>query len=280
MARRRKRNGNNPNNPNEQNKQNPQQSGGQPQNNQKPQNGQNGQNQRRDQNKRNKNGNHGNQNGQNGGNNKKNRAEENRKDTYVYELDGKLYINLTNRCSNGCDFCVRNERTTYFGHHLWIRHGDPTADKVISAINGMGNLDKYAEVVFCGFGEPTYKMDELCAVAEYAKAKGKKTRLNTNGQGNLINKQDIVPMLKDKIDEVSISLNAPDAESYQKICRSTFGTNGFDALIEFAKACKRSGVPCRFTVVDYIGEDAIASCKKLASSVGVPIVVRKYIAEC
>lgn len=265
MARRKKHNGNNVNHPYEQN--------GQPKT---------AQNQRRDrnhQNNRNKNGNRGNQGGQNGGN-KKNRAEDNRKDTYVYELDGKLYINLTNRCSNGCDFCVRNERTTYFGHRLWIRHGDPTAEKVVAAINGMGDLDKYEEIVFCGFGEPTYKTEELCAVADFVKAKGKKTRLNTNGQGNLINKQDIVPMLKGRIDEVSVSLNAPDAESYQKICRSMFGTNGFDSMIEFAKSCKRNGIPCRFTVVDYIGEDAIASCKKLAANAGVPIVVRKYIAEC
>ncbi|MBQ8885979.1 MAG: radical SAM protein [Clostridia bacterium] len=204
---------------------------------------------------------------------------DNRKDTYVYVLDNNLYINLTNKCSNGCDFCVRNERTSYFGNYLWIRHGDPTAEKVIAAINGFGDLSRFKELVFCGFGEPTYKMEELCAVAEYAHSRGLKTRLNTNGQGNLINKRDIVPELKGKIDLVNVSLNAPDAESYRKICRSMFGEEGYSALVEFAKNCKRNGVNCRFSVVDSIGEEAVESCKRFAESVNIPIYIRKYIAD-
>ena len=204
---------------------------------------------------------------------------DNRKDTYVYALDGNLYVNLTNKCSNGCDFCVRNERSSYFGHYLWIRHGDPTAEKVIAAINSFGDPSKYKELVFCGFGEPTYKMSEMCAVAEYAHSVGFKTRLNTNGQGHLINKRDIIPELKGKIDFVNVSLNAPDAASYQKICRSMFGEEGFNAMVDFAKNCKRQGVDCRFSVVDYIGEEAVESCKRLAQSVGVPLYVRKYIQD-
>ena len=77
--------------------------------------------------------------------------EENRKDTYAYVLDGNLYINLTNKCSNACDFCVRNERNSYFGHYLWIRHGDPTFDKVVAQVKGLGDLTRFKEVVFCGF---------------------------------------------------------------------------------------------------------------------------------
>ena len=207
-----------------------------------------------------------------------NRNDENRKDTYVYELDGNVYINLTNKCSNGCEFCVRNERASYYGNYLWIRHGDPTAEQVIAALSGK-NLSAYKELVFCGFGEPTYKMNEMIAVADFAHEKGMKTRLNTNGQGNLINKRDIVPELKGKIDLVNVSLNAPDAESYQKICHSMFRLDAFPALVEFAKSCVKNGVACRFSVVDCIGEDAVASCKRLAESAGVPLYVRKYIAD-
>lgn len=209
---------------------------------------------------------------------KKNKTTENRPDTYAYALDGNLYINLTNKCSNGCDFCVRNERDSYFGHELWIRHGDPTAEKVISAIEKAG-LEKYKEVVFCGFGEPTYRMAEMLAVCDYLHEKGVKTRLNTNGQGALINKRDIVPEMKGKIDFVNISLNAPDKESYQKICRSMFKESGFEAMIEFAKGLKRSGIPCRFSIVDCIGEEQIASCKKLCAGLGIPLYIRKYITE-
>lgn len=216
--------------------------------------------------------------GGSGGNNGKNRGEENRKDTYVYELDGNVYINLTNKCSNGCEFCVRNERASYYGNYLWIRHGDPSAEKVIAELDKK-DFAAYKELVFCGFGEPAYKVAEMLKIAEYAHSRGLKTRLNTNGQGNLINKRDIVPDLKGKIDLVNVSLNAPDAESYQKICHSQYRLDAFPALIEFAKSCVRNGVACRFSVVDCIGEEAVESCRRLAESTGVPLYVRKYIAD-
>lgn len=218
-----------------------------------------------------------NQNNKNGKNNAK--QDENRPDTYLYSLDGNLYVNLTNKCCNGCHFCVRNERSSYYGNYLWIRHGDPTAEKVISQANGYGDLTRFKEVVFCGFGEPTYKMAEMLALCDYFHEKGLKTRLNTNGQGNLINKRDIVPELKGKIDFVNISLNASCYEKYQPICRSQFGESGFAGIIEFAKDCRKNGVDCRFSVVDCIGEDEVEACKRLAESIKVPLYVRKYIAD-
>jgi TatD DNase family protein len=212
-------------------------------------------------------------------NGKQNANVDNRKDVYAYALDGNLYINLTNKCSNGCSFCVRNERASYYGNYLWIKHGDPTAEKVISAIGGMGDIGKFKEVVFCGFGEPTYKVAEMVAVADYVHSKGGVTRLNTNGQGNLINKRDIVPELKGKIDKVNISLNASSAEKYQPICRSMFGEAGYTAILDFARSCKRNQIECRFSVVDVIGEEEVSACKRVADSVGVPLYVRKYITD-
>jgi TatD family-associated radical SAM protein len=210
---------------------------------------------------------------------KNEKKEENRKDTYLYTLDGNLYINLTNKCSNGCDFCVRNERSSYYGNYLWLRNGDPTVEKVIAAAKGFGDLTRFKEVVFCGFGEPTYKVAEMVALCDYFHEKGLKTRLNTNGQGNLINKRDIVPDLKDKIDFVNISLNASCAEKYQPICRSQFGESGFAGLIEFAKLCRKNEVACRFSIVDCIGEEEVEACKRLAESVKIPLYVRKYITD-
>ena len=207
------------------------------------------------------------------------KKDENRKDTYVYALDGNLYINLTNKCSNGCDFCVRNERDSYYGHYLWLRHGEPTAEKVIAALNATKDLTQYKEVVFCGFGEPTYRVAEMVAVCDYLHEKGLSTRLNTNGQGNLINKRDIIPDLKGKIDLVNVSLNAASAEKYQKICRSQYGENGFGAMVEFAKECKRQGVNVRFSIVDCIGKEEVDACKALADSVRVPLYVRDYITD-
>ena len=211
--------------------------------------------------------------------NKQNNQDDNRKDTYLYTVDGNLYVNLTNKCSNGCDFCVRNERTSYYGNYLWLKKGEPTVEKVIAQANGFGDLTRFKEVVFCGFGEPTYKVAEMVALCDFFHEKGLKTRLNTNGQGNLINKRDIVPDLKDKIDFVNISLNASCAEKYQKICRSQFREAGFDGMIEFAKTCKRNGVPCRFSIVDCIGEEEVEACKRLAASVNVPLYIRDYITD-
>ena len=242
-----------------------QQNAKQAQNNQNNQNKQNSQKQ----NKKNK---------QNNPQNKQ-PSDDGRKDTYAYTLDGNLYINLTNKCSNGCDFCVRNERASYYGNYLWLRHGDPTPEKVIAAVNAMGDIAQFKEAVFCGFGEPTYKVEEMLALCDFFHEKGLKTRLNTNGQGNLINKRDIVPQLKGKIDFVNISLNASCQEKYQKICRSQFKEMAFDGLLEFAKLCRRNGVRCRFSIVDCIGEEEVEACKKLAESVKIPLYIRKYIQD-
>ena len=220
-------------------------------------------------------------NGGNNNGNKQNGEKSKRKDTYLYALDGNLYVNLTNKCSNGCDFCVRNERESYYGHYLWLQHGDPTADKVMAVVTGgqAGSMSQYKEAVFCGFGEPTYKMSEMLQLCDFFHARGLKTRLNTNGQGNLINKRDITPDLKDKIDLVNISLNASCAEKYQPMCRSQFGESAFAAIVEFAKLCRKNGVNCRFSIVDCIGEEEIEACKRLAESVKVPLYIRSYITD-
>ena len=224
------------------------------------------------------NGNNNNNNNHNGG---KQNEKSKRKDTYLYALDGNLYVNLTNKCSNGCDFCVRNERESYYGYYLWLQNGDPTAEKVMAVVTGgqAGSLSQYKEVVFCGFGEPTYKMTEMLQLCDFFHARGLKTRLNTNGQGNLINKRDITPDLKNKIDLVNVSLNASCAEKYQPICRSQFGESAFAAIVEFAKLCRKNGVACRFSIVDCIGEEEIEACKRLAESVKIPLYIREYISD-
>ena len=208
------------NNPNHQNNQNGNKQKGEKQKNKQDKNAQNGQNGQKQQNAQpQKQQQQPKQNNQNQQNNKQknnkpekqdkqDKREENRKDTYVYALDGNLYINLTNKCSNACDFCVRNERSSYYGNYLWLKNGDPTAEKVIAQANAMGDLSRFNEIVFCGFGEPTYKVAEMVALCDFFHEKGLKTRLNTNGQGNLINKRDIVPDLKGKVDFINISLNA------------------------------------------------------------------------
>lgn len=195
------------------------------------------------------------------------------KDTYVYQIGDNLYINLTNRCSNRCTFCVRNGKETYEGHALWLKGGEPSAEEVIAEI---GDPKRYAEIVFCGFGEPTYRLAEMLKICDYVHERGGKTRLNTNGHGSLIADMDIAFLLKEKLDGINISLNAPEEQAYNALCLPQV-EGAFAAMIGFAKSCKAHGLNAWFSVVDCIGEENVEKCRILSREVGIPLRVREMI---
>ena len=157
---------------------------------------------------------------------------------------------------------------------MWLSE-EPNVEQVIKAI---GNK-KCNEVVFCGFGEPTFRVKELVEIAKILKSLGYTVRLNTNGHGNLINGEDITVRLKGVIDKVTVSLNAPDENEYFDVCRPVFGEDAFSALIDFAVKCKNVGIDVNFSVVDCIGNKKVAKCKKLAKDAGIPLKVRKMIED-
>jgi TatD family-associated radical SAM protein len=192
---------------------------------------------------------------------------------FVYELDGNLYVNLTNRCSNACTFCVRNGKDDYFGHELWLER-EPSAEEVIQLI---GDPKRYRQIVFCGFGEPTYRLPQLVEIGKAVKAKGGYVRLNTNGQASLIHGQNVAPLLCGAVDFVNVSMNAQTPAAYQAVCNSVFGEDAFFAMIDFAKEVKKAGIEVCFSVVDVIGKDAVSACRTLAEQAGVPLRVREYI---
>ena len=167
------------------------------------------------------------------------------KPVFTYALRSALYINLTIRCNADCVFCDRKGEAIVKGHSLKIDR-EPTVEEVIEEI---GDPKKYSEIVFCGFGEPTIRLDALKAVAKWVKQQGGTTRLNTDGHGNLINKRDIVPELVGLIDAVSISLNSPDPKQYGDLMRID-GMKFFPAMIEFAKEAVRLLPKVSMTIVD------------------------------
>ena len=193
---------------------------------------------------------------------------------FVYLLDGNLYLNLTNRCSNACSFCVRNGKESYYGNALWLER-EPTAAEVLEQIPDR----PFAEAVFCGFGEPTERMDVLKIVAGELKERGCTVRLNTNGQGNLINGRDITTELAMYVDKVNVSLNAPNAAAYQAICKSVYGEAAFGELLRFACLCRDKSMEAVLSVVDCIGETAVAECRKLAEENGLKLRVRTMIED-
>ena len=195
------------------------------------------------------------------------------KDTYTYQIGNNLYINLTNRCSNRCTFCVRDQSAEYEGHSLWLKGGEPSVEVILEEI---GDPKRYHEIVFCGYGEPTYRLQEMLDIARRVHEKGGKTRLNTNGHGNLLYGRNIAPELFGAIDGVNISLNAPTKEEYDALCRPQV-QGGFEGVIDFGKKCRAAGLNCWFSVVDFIGEEKIEVCRKIAQEAGIPLYVRAMI---
>lgn len=198
--------------------------------------------------------------------------------TITYELGNSLYVNLTNRCSNACTFCVRDKKDNVNGKdNLWLDR-EPEIDE-IKADFKTRDLSKYDAVVFCGYGEPMMRADVVLEIAKWIKEISPQTklRINTNGQANLIYKKDITPSLEGLIDAVSISLNAENAEKYQKLCLSVFGEAAYDGLLEFARLAKKYVPEVVLSVVDIMTPDEIEACRKIAEDCGVSFRVRAFI---
>lgn len=194
--------------------------------------------------------------------------------TIFYPIGDSLYVNLTNKCPCRCVFCVREEHETVGNNNsLWLDH-DPSMEEIKADLERF-NLADYKEIVFCGFGEPMMRMDDLIETAKYIKSKADiKTRVNTNGLGDLIHEKNTAKCIKDCIDSVSISLNAPDKESYCRVTRPKFGEKSFDAMLKFAEECRDCGINIAFSVVDEITPEEIEKSKELAESLGVKLRVR------
>ncbi|MBO5929694.1 MAG: radical SAM protein [Clostridia bacterium] len=196
--------------------------------------------------------------------------------TICYVLENTLYINLTNRCTNRCTFCVRDKDCGIGDVNLWLER-EPTQEEIIADIDKF-NPQNYDEVVFCGYGEPTMRLDVLLSCAKHIKEQyGAKVRINTNGQANLYYKKDITPQLSGLIDVVSISLNAKNAEEYDALCKSVYGKESFSALIAFAKACTAHVDTVIMSVVDILPKEDIAECRVIAETAGARLRVRSLI---
>ncbi|MCL2796535.1 MAG: TatD family nuclease-associated radical SAM protein [Firmicutes bacterium] len=251
--------------------------------------------------------------------------------TFVYEFEGNIYINLTNRCPNDCVFCLRRTSDGVGGAVLWlerepeakevieqlgvrseelgIKDGSVVADELVGADGNPPERKDYSriaggistaptgsnisnqstvphssfltphfnEVIFCGFGEPTYRIDALIAVAGYAHSIGLKTRLNTNGLANAIHGFDIVPKLKGVIDTVSISLNESSPERYDAVCRPEFGLCAYGHILDFAEKCVAAGIRTVLSVVDVIPPEEIEKCRETAVRIGAEFRVRENL---
>jgi len=189
----------------------------------------------------------------------------------VYEIRNSLYLNITNRCTNNCNFCIRSRTNFVKGHNLALDK-EPAVEEILKAI---GDPSGYKEVVFCGYGEPTMRLDIVKAVAKELKARGAKVRLVTNGHGDLINSRPIAGELSGLIDRISVSLNAETEEKYNRICAPKFGAKSFGRVIEFIKDCAAHNIDTEVTCLDLEGVDT-RKCEELAKSAGARFRLRRY----
>lgn len=188
-----------------------------------------------------------------------------------------LYVNITNRCNCACTFCLRTMKHVAEQSTLWLKR-EPTVAEVEQALDEVP-WEYIKEVVFCGFGEPTMRLDDLLTLLHYVKKTHPDlpTRLNTNGLGELENGRVFAADFKGILDTVSISLNASNAQRYYELTRAKFGEKSYEAMLTFAEHCKPYVPHVVLTIVDHVeGPDEIARCKAICEQRGLTLRVRPY----
>ncbi len=195
------------------------------------------------------------------------------------DLTGKnIYVNMTNRCPCSCVFCLRQTKKMIEDNTLWLKEGEPSVEEVL-ALFSQYDLSVIGEVVFCGFGEPLERVEDVCAVIDGLKRDypDMRVRINTVGLANLIHGRDVTPELAGRVDTLSISLNAPNAEEFLALTRSRFGIGSYDALKEFAVLAKRHVPNVVLTVVEKVmPEEKIEICRGICDKLGVTLRVRPF----
>jgi GTP 3',8-cyclase len=185
----------------------------------------------------------------------------------AYRGGANLYLNITNRCSSDCAFCLRTFTDEVFGEVLRLER-EPEVNEITQAIE-LAFLDGSAdEVVFCGLGEPTMRLDAVLAVTEWLRLRRLRPRLDTNGHGQLLNPDVDVPaaLASAGLAAVIVSLNAADPETYDELCRPMFA-KAHRAVIQFAEQCARNDIDTTLTAVDQPGAD-LPGCEAIASAMG------------
>ncbi len=197
--------------------------------------------------------------------------------TITYVVKNGIYVNMTNRCPCACTFCLRQNGDGIFGSGpLWLER-EPSVKEVCDSIDTW-ELTEYDEVVFCGYGEPTERLEELLQVAAHIKEKSDiKIRINTNGLSDLIWGEKTAPKLKGLIDTVSVSLNATNKEEYFRMVRPKFGPDSYDAMLRFTKECTEYVPEVVMTLVDVVtSKEEQERCREICEALGATLRVRPY----
>ena len=198
----------------------------------------------------------------------------------LYEYGGNLYVNMTNQCPNRCQFCLRqNSSGSLYANNLWYQGGEPSKEEFWDQLQRR-DLNRYPEIVFCGYGEPACRWDDMMWLCDRIRGQGSHfIRVNTNGLANLITGRNAALELDSRVDAVSISLNASTPEGYNAICHSSFGLEALPAILRFTATAVFNVPHVRMTVVSTMPQAEQDACRQLAESVGADFFVREYIPQ-
>ncbi len=197
--------------------------------------------------------------------------------TITYTVGDSLYINVTNKCTNNCSFCIRNNADGAYGSDpLWLIR-EPSCEEILEAVFS-NDLTEFREIVFCGYGEPSIRIEVCRAVSlEIKKRTAIPIRINTNGHSSAYFGYDTAPLYKDAFDKVSISLNTPSPERYDELCRPQI-KGAHTAMLDFASRVKEYVPAVALSVVKQtLTEEELRECAGIAAKIGVELKVRDYI---
>ena len=203
--------------------------------------------------------------------------------TISYEYGDSLYVNLTNRCDCACVFCLRHNghKGSIYANDLWLER-EPSREEALADLLKR-DYSKYYQLVFCGFGEPTYRIDDILWLVDRLKEQVTNlppVRINTNGHANLIHGRDITPELKGRIDALSISLNGSTPEEYVSVTRPKDGLAAWDAMLDFTRRAALVVPTVQMTIVDKDKTtEEIDACRTMAEALGATLRVRAYIED-
>lgn len=192
--------------------------------------------------------------------------------SFTYKIGNSLYINITNRCNANCVFCDRDKEAMLSGYNLKMSRSQEPPSEVYN--KEIGDPARFKEIVFCGYGEPTVRWEVVKEVAAYVKEKGGRTRLLTNGHGNVINKRNIVPELKGLIDTVAISFNSSYPEQYAELMG--LDASHFYEMIKFAKESKMYTDKVAMSIISMNEVDIEKAKKIVEEEIGAEFRVRQY----
>ncbi|MEW8584893.1 MAG: TatD family nuclease-associated radical SAM protein [Candidatus Thiodiazotropha sp.] len=182
-----------------------------------------------------------------------------------YQIGNNLYLSITDRCTLECAFCPKTFGDMRVkGYDLTIYHR-PTAEEIIDSIDDPA---RYDEVVFCGYGEPTLRLNVLLQVARHIKQQGGRVRVNTDGLCNLVHKHDTLPELGACVDALSVSLNAQNREIYDLHCRPNL-PGSYEAMLEFLRQAPDHIAEVSATAIEGLEGVDMAACEALAISMNV-----------